>query len=176
MRVAYADPPYLGMAKRHYGHDPNAREVNHRLLIGYLDSHFDSWALSTHEPGLRVLLPMCPDGVRVMPWVKPFCSFKPSVGVAYAWEPVIVKIHRKRTREQQTVRDWVAANITMRRGLAGAKPYAFCAWLFDVLNMEPPDMFEDVFPGTGAVSEAWEAWRSRFSMRPQAGDLFASPP
>lgn len=126
MRVAYADPPYPGQALRHYSHDVNAREVNHRLLIGYLDSHFDGWALSTSSPGLRLVLPLCPDDVRVMAWVKPFAAFKRNVPVAYAWEPVIVKPCRKPVVGGGVVsRDWVSANITMKRGLTGVKPGPF---------------------------------------------------
>lgn len=29
MRVAYADPPYIGQAMKHYGAQPNAAEVDH---------------------------------------------------------------------------------------------------------------------------------------------------
>lgn len=37
MRLAYADPPYPGQAKRHYGnHSDYAGEVNHRNLIDQL--------------------------------------------------------------------------------------------------------------------------------------------
>lgn len=57
-----------------------------------------------------------------------------------------------------TVRDWVSANITLRRGLSGAKPEAFCWWLFDVLGAEPGDEFADLYPGTGGVSRCWETW------------------
>jgi hypothetical protein len=93
-----------------------------------------------------------------MAWVKPFCVFKPGVGVAYAWEPVIVQGGRKRIRIQPTVRDWVPVNITLRRGLVGVKPDAFSFWLFEVFNMQPDDEFHDLFPGSGAVTCAWEQW------------------
>lgn len=160
MRFAYADPPYLGQARRHYSHDPNAAEVNHPLLVAYLQT-FDAWALSLSAPSLRVILPMCPPEARVMPWVKPFASFKPGVRVAYAWEPVIVCGGRPGTREDPTVRDWVAANITMQRGLCGAKPQAFSWWLFEVWGATLEDELSDVFPGSGAVGEAWTAYRGR---------------
>ena len=29
MKFAYADPPYIGQAKRHYSHDPLCAEVDH---------------------------------------------------------------------------------------------------------------------------------------------------
>lgn len=158
MRAAYADPPYVGQARKHYSHDTKCAEVDHAALIEQLNS-FDSWALSCSSPSLKTILPMCPDGVRVMAWVKPFCAFKVNVNPAYAWEPIIVRIGRKRTRQQPTVRDWVSENITLKRGLVGVKPDKFCLWLFDVLNLQPQDEFHDLFPGSGAVTTAWESWR-----------------
>lgn len=154
MKFAYADPPYIGQAERHYSHDPQCAEVNHLELLEKLTREYpDGWALSLSSPTLREILSYCPPDVRVMPWVKPFASFKPNVGVAYAWEPVIVRGGRKRTRQQQTVRDWVAANITLQRGLCGAKPEVFCYWLFEVLNIQPGDTLDDLYPGTGIVGE-----------------------
>jgi hypothetical protein len=158
MKMAYADPPYPGQAKKHYGKFGGS-EVDHRLLVAQLELDYpDGWALSTSEPALRDVLNLCPKGVRVMPWVKPFASFKPGVNPAYAWEPVIVWGGRRRTREEDTVRDWVSANITMQTGMPGAKPEAFSFWLFSVLNLQPGDEFVDLFPGSGAVSKAWERW------------------
>lgn len=158
--MAYADPPYPGRAYYYKDHPDFAGEVDHAKLIERLVDEFpDGWALSTASSALRDLLPLCPADVRVMSWVKPFCSFKPGINPAYAWEPVIVRRGRKRTRQQKTVRDWVACNITLQKGLTGAKPYEFCAWLFDVLGMCPDDELADLFPGSGAVAEAWEAWK-----------------
>ncbi len=158
MRVAYADPPYIGQAMKHYGTQPNAAEVDHVALIQQLEN-YDAWALSASSPSLRVILPMCA-GARVAAWVKPFASFKPGVNPAYAWEPVIFKPLRI-ARSERTVRDWVSASITLRTGCAGAKPPEFCFWLFDLLGMDEGDEFDDLFPGTGAVTLAWQAWRVR---------------
>jgi hypothetical protein len=158
MRFAYADPPYPGCAHRY----PEKTEVDHAELVARLCDEFpDGWALSTHSPGLRLVLPLCPDDVRVMAWVKPFAVFKPNVNPAYAWEPVIVRGGRKRGREIETARDWVSASITLQRGVVGAKPEAFCFWLFSVLNLHPGDELIDLFPGSGAVSRAWERWQHR---------------
>jgi hypothetical protein len=135
------------------------------VLIQRLCADFpDGWAMSLNEPSLRHILPLCPDDCRVSPWVKPFASFKPNVNPAYCWEPVIWRGGRKMGRDTDTVRDWVSANITLKKGLTGAKPHGFCFWLFDVLGMTPDDEFVDLFPGTGAVSHAWEAWRNQTRM------------
>lgn len=164
MRFAFADPPYLGCGAHYLAHHPDALAWDdpetHRELIARLGDEFpDGWALSMGVKSLRTILPMCPADARVMAWVKPFCAFMPNVPIAYAWEPVAVFGGRKRTRWEETMRDWCSAPMTLRRGLVGAKPEAFCFWVFDVLNMVPDDEFHDLFPGSGAVSRAWEEYR-----------------
>jgi len=161
VRIAYADPPYIGQAKRHYGKEATyAGEVDHSQLLDSLAA-YDGWALSCSSPSLRILLPLAPSDARVAAWVKPFASFKPGVNPAYAWEPVIWRGGRQgkaRTggRTAPTVRDWVSCNITLKRGLCGAKPDTFNQWLFNLLGMEPGDEFVDLFPGTGGVTRSWE--------------------
>lgn len=162
MRFAYADPPYIGQAKKHYSHDPKCAEVDHAALIETLNG-YDAWALSLSSPSLRIVLPLCPADVRVMAWVKPFAVFKPNVNPAYAWEPVIVRGCRRRERSEKTVRDWVSANITLKRGLCGAKPEAFCHWLFGAIGAREGDEFHDLFPGTGGVSVAWQSYQQELS-------------
>jgi hypothetical protein len=160
MRFAYADPPYLGYGQYYREHHPDALDWNdletHRALVERLVDEFpDGWAMSLHSPALKHILPLCPDDCRISAWVKPFCSFKPNVNPAYAWEPVIWRGGRKRTREQFTVRDWISAEITLQRGLTGAKPRGFCDWLIKILNVQSGDEFVDLFPGTGAAMNAF---------------------
>jgi len=152
-QIIYADPPYMGQARKHY----KGEEVDHRELVAQLEN-YDGWALSCSSPSLQKILSYCPDDVRVGAWVKPFCSFKPNVNPAYAWEPVIFKPARARGRDKLTIRDWVSANITLKKGLSGVKPDAFSFWLFEILGAEPTDEFIDMFPGTRAVSMAWDKW------------------
>lgn len=164
MKFAYADPPYLGMGARLYGkHHPEAGvwddPAEHQKLIDRLCVEYtDGWAMSLSTPSLKTILPMCPTDVRVGAWVKPFCIFKPNVGFAYAWEPVIFRGGRRIPRDQPTVRDFVSANITLRKGMTGAKPRDFCNWVFRALNVKPGDTFDDLFPGSGAVTEALMFW------------------
>jgi hypothetical protein len=173
MRFAYADPPYIGQASKHYAdHSDYAGEVDHGELIQRLVDEFsDGWALSLSSPTLQMILALCPADVRVMAWVKTFAAFKVNVNPAYAWEPVIVRGGRKRARESLTVRDWVAAPITLRRGTHGAKPDPFCYWLFEVLGAHPTDELVDLFPGSGAVTRAWAGWRRQLVIdAPRAAD------
>jgi len=164
LKFIYADPPYIGQAKKHYDRE----EVCHATLIKQLCAEGDAWALSCSSPTLQEILPMCPikPKPRIGAWIKPFCAFKKNVNPAYAWEPVIFWNARKRTRHQDTERDWIAESITLRKGLSGAKPLPFCFWLFDFANLTPEDEFVDLFPGTGIVTEAWEMWKKRFPVSP----------
>lgn len=159
MLFAYADPPYIGQAKKHYSHDPQCAEVDHKALIQEMCGRFDGWALSLSSPTLQLVLSMCPAGVRIGAWVKPFAAFKVNVNPAYAWEPVIFYGGRKRTRSMPTERDWVSESITLRRGLSGAKPRRFCFWVFEMLGMSSIDALVDLYPGSGAVGYAHSQWR-----------------
>jgi len=160
MKVAYADPPYLGCS--HYY--PERQEVDHNKLIENLMWDYDMWALSCSSPSLHILrnhyLIRDLQYVRTAVWVKPFCIFKPNVNPAYAWEGVIFRTKRERfTRQDPTVRDWVSANITLKKGLVGAKPPEFCFWLFRLLGMQPDDEFFDLYPGTGIVTSCWNEFK-----------------
>lgn len=171
MRVAYADPPYPGMARKMYAHDPRCAEVNHRLLIAHLCDAFDAWALSTGSVNLRAVLPLCPEDARVGAWVKPLVFYKPGVRLAYAWEPIILWRPRPRPKSAGTMRDFVVANTTFGKGLKGAKPEEVCWWMFEALGMVPEDEFHDLFPGTGVVGRAHERWSRARTVLP----LFEEP-
>lgn len=167
MKFAYADPPYLGQSHLYPEHpeadvwdDPTV----HRDLIWSLadDKNLDGWAYSASSQSLRALLPYCPEDIRVMAWVKPFAAFKKHVNPSFAWEPIIVRGGRGRTDENTYMRDWVAESITLKKGLTGAKPKAFCWWLFDVWNAKPGDTLDDLYPGTGIVGEAWDEYMERY--------------
>lgn len=163
MRVGYADPPYPGQSAKHYsGHPDFDGEVNHAKLIDRMEWDYDAWVLHTSSAALRDVLHLCPSNVRVWAWVKPFAAFKKNVSPAYAWEPIIVKVARhaepNRTEDSATMRDWFSEPITMKRGLTGAKPERLCFWIFEAMGLEPTDELHDLFPGSGAVTRAWEKW------------------
>lgn len=158
MKFAYADPPYLGMGQKMYRRPEWDDPDTHRDLIDRLVNEYpDGWALSASSPSLRIILPMCPDDVRVCAWVKPFAAFRPNVKPAYAWEPVILRGGRERTRKDETWHDWHSENITMRRGFQGAKPPGFAQWIVRLLNakVDKGDTITDLFHGSGAMLGVW---------------------
>jgi hypothetical protein len=168
MRFAYADPPYYGCAKRFYGDHPEAWVYDtvdgHRALVARLVEEFpDGWALSMTSGNLLDLVPhlALPEGCRVAAWVKPFHAFKKGVRPAYAWEPVILFGGRNKHHppppkggKATTPKDFVAANITLKKGLTGTKPPAFNAWILDLLGYRSGDELVDLFPGTGGMAQA----------------------
>ena len=155
MKLAYADPPYPGCAHLYENHPDYAGEVDHEALIKEL-ANYDGWALSTSAAALRDLLPLCPNNVRVLAWVKHT--------VNVSWEPVIVKS----ARPTKNVRDWIHVEPEAFQYrpkpdsyVIGQKPVPFCEWMFLWLGAEPGDDFDDMFPGSGAVGEAWARWSSQ---------------
>ena len=164
MRFAYADPPYLGKCGKFYGHHhPDGLcwddLATHAALISRLQLDYpDGWALSMSSTDLAALLPLCPPGIRIAAWVKPFCIFKKGVRPAYAWEPVIFTGGRNsnppappKGGAQITPKDYLAEPVTLRKGLTGAKPAAFCRWVADLLGYLDGDTLDDLFPGTGVM-------------------------
>lgn len=166
MRIGYADPPYPGCAHLYAAHPDFAGEVDHAALIQRLEDEFDGWVLHTSSVAIGLLAPLMPEGARWMSWVKPFAAFKKNVSVAYAWEPVIVKAARKPVVSGRMVmRDWISCPITMQRGLTGAKPEVVCHWAFEMVGAEPEDELVDLYPGSGAVSRAWNTWRAQCELQ-----------
>lgn len=165
MHIAYADPPYPGNAHYYKDHPDYDGEVDHLELLERLHRDYDGFVLHTGSNNLYEVLRTGPkvwaDDVRVMAWVKPFASFKPNVSPAYAWEPVLVKPARKPVTPSPTgivMRDWVSESITLRKGLTGVKPAAVCRWAFEAVGARPDDTLDDLYPGTGAVADAWVEW------------------
>ena len=164
MRFAYADPPYFGCGARYKDNHAEWAKWNtieaHADLINHLAHNYpDGWALSLGSNNLQDILPLCPKGVRVGSWVKPFASFKPNVNPAYAWEPVIFTGGRKRDRRSDTIRDYHSENITLKKGLCGAKPAGFALWIAQLLGADASigDTIDDLFPGTGGMLSVWKS-------------------
>lgn len=172
LRLAFADPPYLGCCGL-YGH--NHGEVvtadqdglsggckaavgrcwddpdTHHRLLQYLAAEFDGWAYCMSSPTLPDLYV---PGARIAAWVKPFAAYKANVRIAYTWEPVLFVPGRDRSADGAPVgRDHLAEPITLQRGLTGAKPERFCRWVCDLLGYVDGDELIDLFPSTGVMGK-----------------------
>jgi hypothetical protein len=185
MKFAYADPPYLGCAHRYAKHHLEALVWNdpetHRQLILRLCAEYpDGWALSLHTQSLQAVLALCPIDVRIAAWCKPFVVFT-NASPQYAWEPIIFRGGRKIKRSAQMTMpplDWQMAKPPLsngdrrgngarpRPGFHGARPRAYCRFVFQLLNAVRGDTLDDLFPGTGAVAAAWAEWTGEHALLP----------
>src|SRR5690606_8664069 len=85
-----------------------------------------------------------------------------------AWEPVIysVPVLGRAKGVGGAPLDWCVAvsNGRTRDGdFRSAKPRKFSLWLFRLLGLgaHPEDELVDVFPGSGAVTRAWQDYMAR---------------
>lgn len=159
MKFAYADPPYLGCGAKLYKRPEWDLLDTHRALIEMLEREYpDGWAMSLSSTTLYDILPLCPVRPRIAAWCKSFASFKPGVNPAYCWEPVIWRGGRtKRSRKEDTIRDYHTEPITLRRGVPGAKPPGFALWITQLLgaDVRQGDTITDLFHGSGAMLGVW---------------------
>ena len=161
MRLAYADPPYPGMAKKHYGDHPDfGGEVDHRALVAQLDT-FDGWALSTSAAALQEVLALCPPDVRIAAWHRTNSDHPGNRGTWWwSWEPVIVK----RARDPEvTTRDVLCLHAPsgfLGGEITGQKPPGFTRWMLSLVGARPGDDVLDLFAGSGAVAREIAAWES----------------
>jgi hypothetical protein len=162
VKLAYADPPYLGCSK-FYDHPDAAKwdkKQTHIDLLVDLNLNHDGWAYSCNSSDLGWALGVFHGNlkaydVRIAAWVKPFAAFKRNVRCAYTWEPVLFKPARDSSKLGAPVtRDHLAEPITLKRGLVGAKPARFNRWILDLLGYIDGDEVIDLFPGTGGMQDA----------------------
>jgi hypothetical protein len=165
MHFAYADPPYPGKAAYY----PERQEVDHASLLQRLtDSYADGWALSTSAESLRDVLALIPASVpvRVCAWTRSARRCR-SLRPLSAWEPLIVAGGRPLPAVAvdgrpivQVIEDALVYKGRYRAfpgALVGMKPPQFAEWMFAQLGAAPGDQLDDLYPGSGAVAEAW--WR-----------------
>lgn len=176
MTFGYADPPYPGKAHLY----KEKTEVDHtELLARLVREHPDGFGLSTSAEALPFVLrlPTCPDDVRVGAWFRR-TRHVPSAQAVNAWEPVILW----RGRPLDTSVPQVLSDALIYKGrydafpgaLVGMKPPEFSVWLFGQLGAREGDSLVDLYPGSGAVTEAWTRYTSpdvaRDASRTPAGD------
>jgi hypothetical protein len=164
-RFAYADPPYPGNARLYVGHPDYAGEVDHAELLSRLAT-YDGWALSTSAAALPQVLAeaVAQDlSVRVGAWIRGARPHATARFPVSAWEPVIyVPVPSRVAGEPRRV-DAIAHGVSVLRTLPsrviGAKPAAFCRWIFDLVGATPDDELDDLFPGSGIVGRTWALFR-----------------
>lgn len=173
MKLAIADPPYLGRANRWYGtgrghrggrgkadQHPDARTWDqldtHLALLRRLEAEYDGWAYAGAPDYLPDLQPAIPTEVRTMIWHRGNAS--PSgARLRSTYEFVLVKIPTTRVAHGTglAVDDVLHAGIETWRGFAGAKPEAWTRWVLAALGHQPEhDTLTDLFNGSGAVAHA----------------------
>lgn len=165
-RFAYADPPYIGQAKRHYGQHPDfGGEVDHAELIERLERDYDGWALSLSMKSLPAIVRLAPEDILTLAWVKPNTAPPMGDNRHYSWEPVLLRPLRVPALPTATHLVATVDTYTFRPKpdtyVVGAKPRRFSEWLFQSAGLRPSDEFVDLFPGSGAVGAAWQEWRDR---------------
>jgi hypothetical protein len=167
-RLAYADPPYPGKAFYYRRHPDYAGEVDHAALLARL-SGYDGWALSTSARALpQVLALAVAQGlpVRVASWVRGARPHETARHALNGWEPVIYvpvvsRVDRAlQARRIDVLTHGVAPMTTLPGRVIGAKPAAFCRWMFGLIGASPGDTLDDLFPGSGIVGQAWRAYVS----------------
>jgi hypothetical protein len=168
MRIALADPPYLGRAARWYGltgrgsgggrHRPDGhpaaaewdRPERHLELVAQLREEFDAWAVAACPASLPVYLSAAPRA-RVMIWRRR--NAPPSgARVRSCWEPVILETPRRAQGTGHSMDDVLDA-AGPRIGFAGAKPAAWTRWVLDAIGYDAAtDEVTDLFAGSGRVA------------------------
>lgn len=172
LRLAYADPPYPGLAGYYRGHPDYAGEVDHDALLRRLVT-FDGWALSTSADALPAILELAGSvarscsapAPRVAAWLRGRPVPHPSAAIVSAWEPVLyvpARTRRADPRETPTP-DAILTRTPRRRStlpswVIGAKPPDFAVWLFGLLGARPGDSLADLFPGSGIIGRSWAGW------------------
>lgn len=180
MRLAIADPPYMGRARLFYGegpevsgatghlmykadHHPDAdmwdNPATHEALVRRLMNDYDGFAIAMVPDNLRHYLRWVPEDVVIAVWHDPRVM-PTQKHPRRKWEPVIVKRceGRKRVVDVPTpVGDVLTCQHPQPghrgvRGYAGMKPPQWTRWVLDMLGYNPDtDTVDDLFPGSGAV-------------------------
>ena len=197
MKLAIADPPYLGRASTWYGSSIRKSQLDaihggtakinykpadyhpdahlwddietHRDLIKRLESDYDGFALCLAHDNLQDLLPLFSIKVKVCVWYKWTLPSRSCISNTY--EPVIIKVpeQRKGARKGLTTPDVMTYQKREGLGFAGRKPEAFTHWVLDLLQYESGHDVVDLFNGSGAVSESIDSYVKSKATRPTQG-------
>lgn len=181
MKLAIADPPYLGRSVMFYGEADvanmnvggNIRPVSkadvhpdaavwdepatHRALVDRLMADYDGWAIAMVPDSLRHYLQWVPERTRVAVWHDP--QVMPAgQHPRRRWEPVLVYVPEGRRRiidVAHPVGDVLTQAHVNGSSFAGAKPGAWTRWVLAMMGYDPAtDHVSDLFAGSGAVAAA----------------------
>jgi hypothetical protein len=177
VKLAIADPPYLGRAQRYYGvgghgagygrlradEHPEAadwdKEETHLNLVRYLQANYEAWAIAMTIHSIHVYSSAVEigssTGYRFGAWVKPDGSVPSGSRIQTSWEPVLFFIPKQRRIRSSGMN--VNDHLSVRAGglnFMGAKPQAWTRWVLDMLGYNPEtDTVDDLFPGSGAIQK-----------------------
>lgn len=182
MRLAIADPPYLGRAALWYGgkgrskqgssgracgrgtldaeYHPDARiwdnPAEHIRLMSRLEETYDGWALAASGKTLGQIHEAVDDiGARVGIW-HVTNAIPDGARVRNTWEALIYRVPnaRRAVGTGHRIPDHLSAPHPMS-GFVGSKPPEWTRWVLAVLGYDPStDTVDDIFPGSGAVTAA----------------------
>lgn len=184
MRLAIADPPYLGRAALWYGgkgrtkrpkdgcwsrrpgrgeddpeFHPDAHEWDepgkHVELMHTMDAEYDGWAMAASGKTLHALLPAADQlGARVAIW-HVTNAIPDGARVRNVWEAVIYRVPRERRAVGTGHRvPDLLSAAHPVSGFVGSKPAEWTRWVLDMLGYQTGDEVDDLFPGSGAVERA----------------------
>jgi len=176
MKLAIADPPYLGRAVRWYGKNgcgdgygvnqaDNHPEAylwdlpeTHQNLVIDLEKNFDGWAIAMTVHSLSTYLKVVEtdsrNGIRIGVWHKP-TAYPSGSRIGNHWEPVLFKIPKERKGRStgKPVKDIFTA-APLKNNFVGSKPPEWTAWVLDMLGHQAGDEIVDLFTGSNAVTNA----------------------
>ena len=175
MKLAIADPPYLGRAKRWYGaggcgdgyginqadNHPEAdlwdNPKTHQELVSNLLLNYDGFAIAMSAHSLSTYLEIINtdsrNGIRVGIWHKKSAVTSGS-RITNNYEPVLIKVPDGRRGWKSNcarVSDVLVANPP-RIGFRGAKPVEWTKWVLDLMGYSDGDVVDDLFKGSGLVT------------------------
>lgn len=184
MKLAIADPPYLGRAEMFYGtrdvpamkfhgtinqtwkadRHPDAHlwdnPETHHQMVTTLTQQYDGWAIALLPKHLATYLPWVPADTRIAVWHDP-AVMPTGSHPRRKWEPVLIYVppgRRKTTNVPHPTGDVLTIahqQATKRQSFAGRKPTQWTRWVLDMLGYDQEtDTVTDLFTGSGAVTRA----------------------
>lgn len=176
LRLAYADPPYIGLAGLYRDHPDYAGEVDHAELVSRLQT-YDGWALSCSSasvPAIAALLVAGGRPVRLAVWHRRRPPH-PTARIVSGWEGLFyVPARRVVPGSRERFSDVLLGvdarpRPTLPGSVIGMKPPKMLRWVFGLLGAMPGDSLDDLYPGSGMVGRAWAGWTSAVATRDASG-------